>query len=154
MRSIKLANTDKVAIVDDEDYDRLIKYKWHLIPGKSTFYARSSFGAYMHNIILDIIPTFDRYSDHIDGDGLNNRKSNLRICNPSQNGANARKQENTTSIYKGVSWYKAGQQWQAHIYPNRKSIYLGRFDSEEEAALAYNEAAILHYGEFARLNEV
>lgn len=88
--------------------------------------------------------------DHKDGDPTNNRLSNLRLCNQSQNGANSRKQENTTSRRKGVCWHKAAQKWVAQITVKGERIYLGIFDNENDAAHAYAAAAQLHFGEFAR----
>ena len=91
--------------------------------------------------------------DHINRNGLDNTRKNLRICTRSENLMNSKKPElNSTSKYKGVN--KCGNSWRAEIRLNRKGFYLGKFKTEKEAALAYNKKAIELFGEFARLNEV
>jgi hypothetical protein len=93
--------------------------------------------------------------DHINGDGLDNRLENLRICRNGQNHFNMRKyqyQEITTSQYKGVCLHKTSGLWHARINVSGKCISLKYFKSEIEAARAYNKAAIQYYGEFASLN--
>jgi len=90
--------------------------------------------------------------DHINGDILDNRKSNLRICTQAQNAANSPRQRNNTSGYKGVS--KNGDSWMAKIMIDKRPIYLGTFSTKELAAKAYNTAAIKYHKEFANLNEV
>ena len=92
--------------------------------------------------------------DHIDGDRLNNALSNLRWCTVAQNNQNSRKRKQNKSGFKGVSWHKQVRKWQASIKVNRKSHYLGYFTRLEDAALAYNRAAIAHFGPYARLNEI
>lgn len=89
--------------------------------------------------------------DHIDGNGLNNRRSNLRVCNSKQNTSSTRSRKGT-SKYKGVS--KFGSKWRAYIAPNRKQISLGYFSNQKDAAIAYNIAAEKYFGEFALLNDV
>ncbi len=90
--------------------------------------------------------------DHIDHDGLNNRKANLRLCSIAQNNQNSRPNRNAASKYKGVSWAQSCRKWFARIRPNRKTIYLGLFTDEIEAALAYDRKAKELFGEFAYLN--
>lgn len=114
---------------------------------------------YMHRVVmenmLDRCLREDEYVDHIDGDRMNNRRSNLRLSTKLQNRLNSRKRgDKTSSQYKGVSWHKHEQKWQARITVNKKVITLGYFTSEKVAALAYNDAAKKHFGEFASLNEV
>jgi hypothetical protein len=89
--------------------------------------------------------------DHINGDGLDNRKSNLRLATRAQNGCNLRPQQGKSSRFKGVAWHVCGK-WRAHISPNRTQIALGLFDDEIDAALAYDMAALAQFGEFARPN--
>ena len=91
--------------------------------------------------------------DHIDGNGLNNQRNNLRIVTNQQNGMNQKKQRrSTTSRYKGVCWHNKNKGWMAGIKHNRKTIYLGCYETEEEAALAYNTEATRIFGEYAKLN--
>jgi hypothetical protein len=90
--------------------------------------------------------------DHHDGDGLNNQQNNLRAATQSQNNQNARKQVNKTSRFKGVSWYKKYQKWNARIQISRHLRHLGYFMFEGDAAQAYDNAARRIFGEFALLN--
>lgn len=96
----------------------------------------------------------DKGIDHINGDKSDNRFENLRLSNQSQNSANSRTPKNNTSGFKGVCWHKKAKKWAARIKVNRQEIYLGLFKTKEEAAEAYNKAALEHFGEFARLNEI
>jgi len=143
-----------VALVDATDFEFLNELRWYAAPHGRTLYAvhggrvgRKTRHIFMHRLILN--NPRGMATDHIDGNGLNNTRANLRIANPSQNTANKRKWHRpTTSQYKGVNRYKG--RWRAYIC----NQHLGIFDDEIEAALAYNEAALVRFGEFARLNEV
>ena len=95
-----------------------------------------------------------RCVDHIDGDKTNNHYDNLRWASHSENSRNQKIQTNTSSIYKGVSLNKQSKKWVAHITVNNKLQHLGVFTSEREAAKSYNAAALEHYKEFARLNDL
>ena len=147
--------------VDDSDYVTLSQYKWYVVghPGKE--YAarcgRDSTGKQihirMHREILSA-PT-NMEVDHIDGNRLNNCRSNLRLATRSQNGSNRTKSyPNATSKYKGVTWHKRDQYWQATIIHQNRHIHLGCFSSEKEAAVAYNTAAKKYHGNFAKLNNI
>lgn len=105
----------------------------------------------MHQMLLKV----NRNSeiDHIDGNGLNNQKANLRECSRSQNNMNQHKTSGT-SKYKGVYYHKLRKKWSAFITLNRKAMYLGLFSSEIEAAEAYNTKAKELFGAFAYLNEI
>src|SRR3990167_6612505 len=92
--------------------------------------------------------------DHINGNGLDNRRSNLRVCEHKQNCFNQRAANKNHTGLKGVSWHKRDKVWQANIGVGGKTIYLGRFVNPADAALAYNIAAVRHFGEYARLNNV
>lgn len=93
--------------------------------------------------------------DHINGNKLDNRLENLRSCNKSENGINSQKRiGNFTSIFKGVSFDKSRNKWSSEIHFLGKKIYIGRFENENDAALAYNEKAISIFGDFAVLNKV
>jgi hypothetical protein len=105
----------------------------------------------LHRFILDAPSALE--VDHINGNGLDCRRSNLRLATHKQNLRN-QAAHSGTSRYKGVSWNRQRNGWDAQICLNGKNRYLGRFRTEVEAAKAYNEGARLHFGEFARLNEV
>ena len=149
----------KVALVDDGDYEELSKYKWYANRGGSTWYAhthtrqgnRKRVFVAMHRLIIDAPK--DMQVDHIDRNGLNNTRANLRLATRAQNGHNSiRSVTKKTSAYKGV--FPAGKKWWARIYFNGKCIRLGTFEREADAALAYNEAARKYHQEFACLNDV
>lgn len=155
MRILSLANTDKIALVDDEDYAILSRYPWHLnVKGYAiTTIANTTMS--MHRFILN--PGRASQVDHINMDKLDNRKSNLRLCNNTLNQANSKKRKyrngiKTSSEYKGVHWRKDMNKWAARISHKGKRYYLGYYDDEREAARAYNEAAYITWGEFSRLN--
>ena len=94
-----------------------------------------------------------RCVDHIDGNRLNNHKNNLRFASHTENSRNRKKTNKpTSSIYKGVSFHKPLQKWVAHIRPASKTQHLGYFANEREAAMAYNKAALEHFGNFAKIN--
>lgn len=152
-------NQEQVALVDVEDYEWLNQRKWRSYKDHNTYYAVRTIrkgekwtAQKMHREILEIPKNMD--TDHINGNGLDNRKENLRACTNSQNQANRGMPINNTSGYKGVCWYKANRKWQAQIKINKKQIYLGRYSTKEQAALIYNEAALKYHGKFARLNNV
>jgi hypothetical protein len=147
-----------VALVDDEDFERLSQYKWYAWKSGNAFYATRNITLRkgvqgqmkMHREILNLT---DRkiYCDHINHNGLDNQKHNLRACTSSENQMNTISKTGV-SQYKGVCWYKQGETWAAQIMIHRKRIHLGCYDSEEDAAKAYDEAAKLYFGEFACLN--
>ena len=149
----------KYAIVDNDDYFRLNKYKWHTSRGRSTFYAVRDIRTgknkqkeiIMHREIMKTDDEF--YVDHINGNGLDNRKANLRAATALQNSWNCRKtRRKKSSKYKGVSWLKRQKIWQSRIQANGKMIFLGNFKDEKKAAEVYDQAAQKHHKEFAVLN--
>jgi len=144
MKKIQLTQ-NKYTIVDDEDYIKLNKWNWHILKGKHTHYAvrRSMI---MHREIMNC-PN-NKQVDHINGNGLDNRKENLRICNQSQNNANMRISKRNTSGYKGVSWHKECKKWRVRIQINSKMIELGRFSDINDAKNVYDEFSKKHFGEF------
>jgi hypothetical protein len=157
MKKLKLSQ-GKFAVVDDEDYEELAKYKWRAQKGGYTFYAvRSSYlkdGKHnvilMHRVILDAPKGM--FVDHINGDGLDNRRCNLRLCTHAENIRNSKTRRDNTSGYKGVYLLKHDRKWCACLSVNGVTRHLGRFTTPEAAARAYNEAAEKYYGRFARTN--
>jgi hypothetical protein len=155
---------DKVAVVDDMDYEWLSQWPWHARKKKSKssagitkFYAarhskNNEPPVMMHVEIMKRAGIFSSDYDHKDGDGLNNQRKNLRPCTKSQNSANRRKRNNTTSRFKGVYWNKKAGKWRAQINPNREMKHLGLFRSEEDAARAYDKAALEIFGDFSLTN--
>jgi AP2-like factor (euAP2 lineage) len=140
------------AMVDDEDYERVAVINWTYLIGKGYASGRvNHVNTMLHRFILDIHPGDPIQIDHRNGIKLDCQKHNLRQCNNSQNAMN-RKITINSSRYKGVYW-KANR-WAAQIGFMGKKFYLGRYKSETDAALAYNEAALKLFGEFANLNLV
>lgn len=158
MKEIALTQ-GKVALVDDEDFESLSKFQWNGYRGGNTFYAQryiclnnTTIHLLMHRCILKLNNNDMRQVDHKNGNGLDNRKENLRIATSSQNQANSQKRIDNTSGYKGVTWNKRNKKWQAEIKYNQQHFYLGLFKNKDKAAQAYNEMALKFHGEFARLN--
>lgn len=148
MKTIPLTQ-GKFAIVDDEDYPELSKYKWYIARG----YAVRGFKGktiFMHKNILNTPNGFQ--TDHINHNGLDNKRCNLRICTASQNQQNRQHRPDGSSKYKGVWWDKVRKKWKSQIKHNNCMIYLGYFISEKEAAKMYDIKAIELFGEFAYLN--
>jgi hypothetical protein len=151
---------DLFALIEDEDFDRVNQYKWFLLGGhKNKQYAKTGNGLLLHRFIMNVdMKSKNVQIDHINGNGLDNRKVNLRLATNQQNNANTSIRNDNTSGYKGVYYKKDREQrkkkWGAQININKKNISLGYFLTKEEAALAYNEAAIKYFGEFAYLNKV
>ena len=145
-----------VALVDDEDYERLIAMgKWHVFKSKSrkqpsVYAARHESNTrdiiFMHSIVTGYRPV-----DHKDTNGLNNQKYNLRRTNHTLNMANSRP-IGGSSPFKGVSFQKQTRTWSAKIKVNGKLKHLGSFKDEVDAATVYNFAAYEEWGEYARLN--
>lgn len=155
MKEIKLTQ-NKIALVDDEDFDFLNQFKWFAHKVRHVYYAdrdQDDKTIRMHRVLLNITDK-NIHVDHIDGNGLNNQKSNLRISSPKENNRNRRLNKNNSSGYKGVSFDKKSKKWVAYIKINYKHITLGRFDTKETAAKAYNDAALLYHKEFAKINVI
>jgi hypothetical protein len=142
------------AMVDDEDFDRLSRHKWHLNDSSYAVRCDYSNGA-MKNIRMHhevVVRQTGLDVDHIDGDRLNNQRANLRQCTRRQNLQNQTKKRGHTSQYKGVYWLKANQKWRAKIVVSGRSKCLGLFMREADAANAYDVAAKQYFGEFACIN--
>jgi hypothetical protein len=158
-RKIELTK-GKFAIVDPENFEELNAHKWYAAGCNNNFYAvryagrtngKKKFISMHRQIMGGTPPGF--IVDHKDGDGLNNRKENLRIATSAQNNCNCRKTfKKTTSKYKGVCYNKQRNKYRADIGHNSHRKFLGHFDNEIDAAKAYDEAAKRLHGDFAKLN--
>lgn len=146
----------RVAFVDAQDVELVSAYSWHAhVRRNGKTYARTGRSGgvriYMHRPILATADGME--TDHRDGDGLNNRRANLRVATPSQNRANGpayRKRATTASRYRGVHWSRGA--WHASIRIAQELRHLGSFSDEDNAARAYDAAALEAWGEFAHLN--
>jgi len=161
---LKLSNSDLVILIDRDDFPEVSKFNWYTI--KAHQYNVSGKRLCNHYVVAQIngvrvrlhrlimrVDNPDIHIDHINGNGLDNRKSNLRKCTNQQNCINRPKQINNTSGFKGVFLRKSGK-YRAGIRFNQKLIHLGTFVDKIDAAKAYNDAAIKYFGEFAYLNDV
>ena len=155
MIEIKLTQ-GKVALIDDADWPLVCRFRWFADKGHSTFYAvtkvlREGGGmrnVSMHRMLLGL--TDPRiHTDHRDGNGLNNTRSNLRTCTHAENRRNTGVNSNNKSGFKGVSWDKSSGKWRATIMANRKQKSLGCFTTPEAAYEAYCRAAVELHGAFA-----
>jgi len=140
------------AIVDDEDYEFLSKFKWHVcgrIYGNHYAARRSKKDnrpyVWMHRVIMN--PPDDMQVDHIDGNGLNNTKENLRICTEKQNHANCKRRRTNKSGHKGIYFYKQRKKWVVQVAHK----HVGIFSSYNDAIEAYKDAAEDVFGEFANI---
>ncbi len=147
MKQIELVNQYNIfALVDDEDFDKVSQFRWRLEKGRYAIGGVRSFR--MHRMILSC--DVGEEIDHINGNGLDNRKQNLRVVKHRQNSANRKASSSNLLGYKGVT--KAGNGWTARIRVNYKQIYIGYYNSTVAAAKAYDKAAKEHFGEYAKLN--
>lgn len=144
-----------IALVDDEDLALVEPYRWHpeTKPG-FTAYAQTTYrtpDGKRHSALMHVLIMGKPFVDHINGNGLDNRRSNLRFASASQNQMNTASRTGN-SRYKGVCFDVRNKRWKAYITANGKRISLGMHSDERSAALAYDAAAVVHHGEFARLN--
>lgn len=140
------------AIIDRDDFDKVKDIYWSAHKGMSTYYAQSK-KYQMHRLIMGLKYNDGLVVDHINWNGLDNRKSNLRICTHALNILNSRKKKNTTSKYKGVCFHKKIKKWQAYITINGIQTGLGYFVLEKDAANAYNEMSIKYHNGYSKLND-
>lgn len=167
MRTILLTQ-GKVAVVDDGDYETLSRHKWFAQKGRDgrTWYARRYIylgfvngkarleSVAMHREILGLRKGDGIEGDHFNGDGLDNRRQNLRRSTGTQNKQNRHRRSQFSSHYKGVKWNKSKRKWEANIGCEAQRIYLGSFSEEMAAAMMYNWAAVIYHGQFANLNDL
>ncbi len=162
MKLIKLTK-GQFALVDDEDYKQLNRFKWIASTSKirNTYYARRAMLdcngkqkiVQMHRIIMGITnPKI--IIDHKDGNGLNNQRNNLRVCSHSQNSSNRKSAKNSSSKYLGVTFCKENGKWRAQIRKFNVNHHIGYFIDEKNAALAYQSKAKEIHGEFANLSTI
>jgi hypothetical protein len=155
MKAIPLTR-GKVALVDDCDFEFLSQWKWYAAPFPAgLWYAQrndpvSKKTIRMHRVITGASEGVK--VDHINNDGLDNQRGNLRNCTQPDNCRNRKPSANSTTGYKGVSFAKREGKYSAHIGHKKKKIWIGYFSSAKEAALAYDEAAKRLHGKFAHLN--
>lgn len=147
---------DMFAIVDEADYDHIAHIRWSVSKEGHNFYAVHTFRAdsgkhgkwKLHRLIIPDAEVID----HINGNGLDNRRVNLRACTHAENSRNRRRQHNNRSGYTGVYFHKGNNGWIAQIKVNNQMVYLGTFATAEEASAARDLAARRYHGRFARLN--
>lgn len=145
-RVVPVGIKGKFALVDEEDYDMVMRHNWWIGGGG---YAKNDKVGPMHRFIMNT--PRGMHTDHIDHDKLNNRKINLRICTPTENARNIISKTGS-SKFKGVSWRKEEKKWRSSIIVNGKTKHLGYFHKEEDAAKEYDKAALEIFREFARPN--
>ena len=145
------------ATVDDADYSLVSQYKWKALRDKSTYYALANVKIdgkmttiRMHRLILGA--NSGEFVDHKNGNGIDNRRDNLRLCGYIENNRNRQKRGNFTSQYKGVYRPAGKARWEARIKIDGKPKRLGTFDNEIDAAKAYDDAAIKLHGEYVKTN--
>ena len=166
MIQLKLSNTTQVCLIDEEDLNLVLSHntKWHL--ADSGVYCRSALildgrgrriKIAMHRLLTNMLAINDlRDVDHINGNRLDNRRSNLRVCPHQLNLHNTGKRTDKifTSNYKGVSWHRKAGKWQVGLCVRGRRINGGLFTEEVSAAKMSNKLMLEHLGEYARLNEV
>ena len=146
----------KTCLVDNEDAEWVSRHNWHAAVG-GLYAARATTTNRVHELLFlhrELLLKTDELPkglevDHINGDKLDNRRSNLRSCTHDQNCKNQKLPRDSKSGFRGVSWARCGK-WSSQIVVNGVQIYLGRFKTPEEAHAAYEAAAVKHFGEFKR----
>ena len=150
--------------IDEEDYERVMEHKWRLhtpdLRRHNHYYfietypdrSETRHTLYLHRFIMNLSLHDGKVVDHINGNTLDNRKCNLRICTKSENAKNMKKHKDNTSGFKGVYPHKVNKTFVAQITVNMKQIYLGSYKTPEEAYAVYCEASKKYHGEFGRIN--
>lgn len=152
-----LLTRGKFALVDDSDFEWLSQWKWQCTESHGNYYAtrrQKIEGKYqyikMHRVIIDAPGSM--MVDHVDGNGLNNERRNLRLTDATGNARNTRARAGSSSRYKGVAWDKGMKAWRAFIVVRKTMKHLGCFEDEKFAARVHDKAAVEYHGEFAREN--
>jgi len=151
-----LLGQGKYTIVDGGWFEELNQWKWYVssngyvIRNAKMVNGKRGPQIHMHRIILNTPEGMQ--TDHINGNRLDNRKTNLRVCTNSENLANQRPIRGGSSKFKGVTWHNRDKMWMSYIRKDHKRIHLGYFNNEAHAAEAYDRAAMKLFGEFSRLN--
>lgn len=147
----------KEVLLDDKDYEYVSKYRWYITSdgyaARSTYPNGACYTVMMHRHILNLERGNKMQVDHINGNRLDNRRNNLRLCTPYQNSLNKKREVRNTSGFKGVSFHKVVKKWTANIKVKGKNHYLGCYESPESAYEAYCEAAKRLHGEFANIGQ-
>ena len=162
MKEIKITQ-NKVVLVDDSDFEWLNQWKWQWKSGDRSIFGyahrtqrikgtKSKLHIKMHRLIMQAKE--GQFIDHKNGNGLDNRRSNLRLCTLSQNNQNFPLSISNKSGYKGVSWHKGAKRWRVTIKLEKKQKSLGYYHDLKKAAIAYNKGAKQYFGEFARINTI
>lgn len=145
-----------VVLLDDKDLPLVQDYKWYARPTNGNIYAKARLGSGrsapqgdMPRVIMN--PKPGQFVDHINGNGLDNRRANLRICRQKDNARNCRRPVGASG-YRGVRFRRDRGSWVAHLSIDNKEVYVGSYASADEAARARDEAALKHHGQFAVLN--
>lgn len=146
---------NKYILVSDEDYELAMTQRWTIEKSGHTFYAMCKIGekkVRLHRFLLN--PKSTHQVDHINHNGLDNRRENIRIVTKRQNTANRRKTAGSKRRYKGIHFDTRSRKWVAYVNYRKKRKYLGQYQTAREAAEAYNEAALKYYGSTAWLNKI
>lgn len=151
---VQLHNSPHSVLIDDDDFSLISEFTWYHNP-EGYALTRKTIGGkrtsiWMHRLIMDA--QAGEKIDHIDGDGLNNQRANLRFASAAENMYNRRKNKDASSKYKGVTLVRKTNHWIAGLNYEGKRVYIGYFAIEEDAARAYDQKARELFGEFARTN--
>lgn len=153
MKTLQLTQ-NKVALLDDEDYELYSNLKWSYSHGYAVRTDSNNKKVYLHRVIMN--SPSGLIVDHINRDKLDNQRTNLRICNKSENQINSPRNRTNTTTFKGVTMVSekvnAKNRWLAQLVKDYKYIYLGYFPTAVQAAKAYDKKAKELFGEFAYTN--